>query len=267
MSASTETFQVSQEAAEVYESRFVPALFATWCADVVEVAVPRQGQDVLDVACGTGVVTRAVADRLAGHGRVVGLDLNPTMLAVAARVRPDIEWRQGDAEHLPYADGTFDLVTCQASLMFFPSPVAALREMARVTRPDGAVVVLVPGRFTGSPAYVRLAEVCAGYVPGAGDLIKAYFAHGDLERLTGWFTPAGLLVESTRTDVHDVVFESIDEFVATEVGATPLAERVDAGSYGRLLADARDALADYVAPDGRSRVPIESHVVRARPAA
>ncbi len=266
MSTPTETFQISQEAAEVYESRFVPALFATWCADVMEVAGPRPGQAVLDVACGTGVVARAVADRLAGDGRVVGLDLNPTMLAVAGRVRPDLEWRQGDAAEQPFADATFDLVTCQASLMFFPAPVAALREMARVTRPGGAVVVLVPGRFERSPAYVRLAEVCAGYVPGAGDLIRAYFSHGDLPALTGLVGAAGLVVESTRTDLHDVVFDSIDEFVATEVGATPLADQVDAGAYGRLLADARDALAGYVDADGRSRVPIESHVVRARPA-
>lgn len=266
MTTPTETFQISQEAAEVYESRFVPALFATWCRDVVEVAAPRPGQALLDVACGTGVVARAVADLLGGDGRVVGLDLNPTMLAVASRVRPDLEWRQGDAAGLPFAEETFDVVTCQASLMFFPSPVTALREMARVSRADGAVVVLVPGRFESSPAYVRLAEVCADHVPGAGDLIRAYFAHGDLPALTASFATAGLRVESTRTDVRHVVFDSIDEFVATEVGATPLADQVDAGSYARLLADARRALTGYVADDGSSRVPIESHVVRASPA-
>lgn len=266
MSTPTETFQISQEAAEVYESRFVPALFDTWCQDVVEVAAPRPGQAALDVACGTGVVARAVADRLAGDGRVVGLDLNPSMLAVASRGRPDLEWRQGDAADLPFAAETFDVVTCQAALMFFPSPVAALREMARVTRTDGTVVVLVPGRFESSPAYVRLAEVCAGYAPGAGDLFRAYFSHGDLEALTGLFAAAGLRVEATRTDLRDVVFDSIEEFVATEVGATPLAGQVDPDSYGRLLADACSALAEWVAADGRSRVPIESHLMRAAPA-
>lgn len=65
--------------------------------------------------------------------------------------------------------------------------------------------------------------------------------------------------------MHDVAFRSIEEFVATEVGATPLAAQIDAGSYDRLLADARQALAGYVAADGSSRVPIESHVVRAVP--
>lgn len=266
MSTPTEAFQVSQEAAEIYETRFVPALFNTWSADVVDVAGPTRGQDVLDVACGTGVVAKAVADRLAGDGQVIGLDLNPAMLAVAARTRPGIEWRQGDAERLPFPDEAFDVVTCQAALMFFPSPVAALREMARVTRPLGAVVVLVPGRFESSDAYVRLAEVCATHVPGSGDLIRAYFAHGDIDALTALFVAAGLRVEVTRTDVRDVVFESLDEFVATEIGATPLADQVDPGSYDRLLADARDALVGYTDPDGRSRVPIESHVVRATPA-
>lgn len=265
MSTSTETFRISQEGAETYESRFVPALFAGWCDYVVEEAAPRPGQEVLDVACGTGVVARAVADRLAGSGRVVGLDLNPAMLTVAARLRPDIDWRPGDVASLPFDDESFDLVICQAALMFFPDPVQALREMRRVARPVGAVVVLVPGRLESSPAYVRLAEIAAAHVPGADELFGTYFVHGDLQELTGLFDRAGLRVEATRTDMHDVVFGSMEEFVATEVGATPLAGRIDEASYDRLLAEARQALAGYVAADGSSRVPIESHVVRAVP--
>lgn len=263
MSTPTETFQISAQGAELYESRFVPALFAVWCDDVVDAAAPQAGQEVLDVACGTGVVARGMADRLAGSGRVVGVDLNPTMLAVAARLRSDIEWREGNVANLPFASATFDLVTCQAALMFFPDAVQALREMSRVSRPDGAVVVQVPGRFESSPAYVRLADVVEQHVPGAADLVRTYFVHGDLQALTGLFARAGLRVESTRTDMHDVVFGSLEEFVATEVGATPLADQIDAGSYARLLIDAQDALRDYVGPDGSSRVPIESHVVRA----
>jgi ubiquinone/menaquinone biosynthesis C-methylase UbiE len=60
---------------------------------------------VLDVACGTGVVARTAADRMGGQGRVVGLDLNQGMLTVAGRLRPDIEWRQGDAADLPFESG------------------------------------------------------------------------------------------------------------------------------------------------------------------
>ena len=91
----TDTFQISLEAAELYEARFVPAIFAEWAPLLADLAGVRRGQAVLDVACGTGIVARTVADRLAGDGRVVGLDLNDAMLAVARGVRPDLEWRQG----------------------------------------------------------------------------------------------------------------------------------------------------------------------------
>jgi ubiquinone/menaquinone biosynthesis C-methylase UbiE len=91
MTGSVETYQLSVEAAEAYEARFVPALFAEWAPRLVEAAGVAPGQTVLDVACGTGVVARAAADRLGGRGRVVGLDLNRGMLAVAGRLRPDLE--------------------------------------------------------------------------------------------------------------------------------------------------------------------------------
>ena len=123
----TETFQLSMAAAEAYEARFVPALFAEWAPHLVELAGVAPGQAVLDVACGTGIVARTAADTLEGAGRVVGLDLNEAMLAVARRVRPDIEWRQGDAASLPFPDGSFDTVLCQMALMFFPDRARALR--------------------------------------------------------------------------------------------------------------------------------------------
>src|SRR5688572_27748780 len=132
MAGSVETFQLSVEAAEVYESKFVPAVFAEWAPHLVEAAGVAPGQAVLDVACGTGVVARTAADRMGGKGRVVGLDLNDGMLAVAGRLRPDIEWRQGDAAELPFDAGSFDVVLCQSALMFFPDRARALREMARV---------------------------------------------------------------------------------------------------------------------------------------
>jgi SAM-dependent methyltransferase len=266
MATRTETFQITADAAEAYESLFVPALFAAWAEQLVSAAGPRPDDDVLDVACGTGAATRAVAARLGSGGTVVGLDLNASMLAVAARLRPDLDWRQGDAADLPFPAESFDLVTCQAGLMFFPDPVAALREMGRVVRRGGRIVVLVPGRLGSSPAYVRLAATVAAHVPGAAGLFDAYFALGEPSLLAELFRRAGLEVLETRTAMTDVVFGSLEDYVSAEIGATPLAERVDPDTYDRVLADARAALVDYVAPDGRARVPIESQVVTAREA-
>jgi ubiquinone/menaquinone biosynthesis C-methylase UbiE len=103
MSSSTETFQITAEQAEMYEATFVPAVFADWAPPLVDAAGIQPGQSILDVACGTGIVARTAAASVGSTGRVVGLDLNDAMLGVARRVRPDIEWRQGDAASLPFA--------------------------------------------------------------------------------------------------------------------------------------------------------------------
>jgi SAM-dependent methyltransferase len=114
-----ESFLVPLEVAELYEERFVPALFADWAPAVADVADLAPGQRVLDVACGTGILARTAADRVGELGIVTGVDANPAMLTVAGRVRPDLDWRLGDAQTLPFGDGSFDRVMCQMALMFF----------------------------------------------------------------------------------------------------------------------------------------------------
>ena len=154
----SESFQIPIEAAELYEEAFVPGFFAQWAPLLCDAADVGPGQEVLDVACGTGIVARTAAGRVAPAGRVVGVDLNEAMLTVARRVAPDLDWREGDAAALPFPDGGFDRVLCQMALMFFPDRAGALREMGRVARPGGAVARAGPerprpaGRF---PAHAR----------------------------------------------------------------------------------------------------------------
>ncbi|HET9309868.1 MAG TPA: methyltransferase domain-containing protein [Actinomycetota bacterium] len=102
--SATETFQISIERAEAYEAQLVPALFEEWAGRLVVATGVSPGHRVLDVACGTGIVARTAAGPVGGGGNVVGLDLNEEMLTVARRVRPDLEWRQGDAARLPFPD-------------------------------------------------------------------------------------------------------------------------------------------------------------------
>jgi ubiquinone/menaquinone biosynthesis C-methylase UbiE len=124
---------------------------------------------VLDVACGTGVVARTAADRMGGRGRVAGLDRNQGMLAVAGRLRPDLEWHEGDAAELPFADASFDAVLCQSALMFFPDRVAALREMARVAAPGGTVAVQVWDLLEAQEGYGAMYAAFSRQLgPGAG---------------------------------------------------------------------------------------------------
>src|SRR5262245_21700611 len=145
--------QVSADAAEIYEEFYLPALFQEWTGRMADAAHVAPGQRVLDVACGTGVLARAVGDRVGPAGSDVGLDLNPGMLAVARRTAPAIDWRQGRAESLPFPSASFDAVLSQFGLMFFADRPAAIREMQRALRPGGHLAVAVWASLDDTPGY------------------------------------------------------------------------------------------------------------------
>ena len=266
MGEGTNTFQLSDSAAETYERIFVPALFAEWALRLVDVAGISAGQRVLDVACGTGIVARRAADRLGGRGQVVGVDCNEGMLAVARRLRPELEWHRGDAADLPFPPASFEAVLCQAALMYFPDRLAALQEMRRVASGDGNIVVQVWGALDGQPAYKRFADVASRHIGDrATELISAYFSLGDRDLVADLMRGAGLAVTEARTELGAVRFGSIEQFVQGEIDGSPLADDLDAGTYARLMRDCREKLAEFVAPDGTTRLPIEGHIVAARP--
>ena len=263
----TETFQIPLETAELYETKFVPALFADWAPHVVATADVSRGQSVLDVACGTGIVARTALPRVGTEGRVVGVDLNPAMLTVAERVCPGIELHTGDVAALPFEDDTFDAVLCQMALMFFPDPVAAAREMRRVARPGGTVVIMVPSSLEAQPAYRPLVDLAAQHAgPEAVAMLSAYWTCGDLDELLDTHDRAGLEVVSTRTRMGTARFGSIDEFVAVEVESTPVRERLTDDEYDALRREANDVLGGFTDADGAARIPIEGHLVASRPA-
>ncbi len=102
-----QTFQIPLSAAEAYEERFVPAIFAEWAPHTVEAAGVAPGHRVVDVACGTGIVARTAA-RITDPQLVTGVDLNEAMLTVARRIDGSIDWRRGDAADLPVDTATAD---------------------------------------------------------------------------------------------------------------------------------------------------------------
>jgi len=120
-----------------YDTYLVPLLFEPYATDLVNRLASRSLSRVLEVAAGTGVVTRALASVLPERVSIVATDLNQPMLDQASALgttRP-VEWRQADAMRLPFQDGTFDAVVCQFGVMFFPDKTQALSEARRVLRP------------------------------------------------------------------------------------------------------------------------------------
>src|SRR5262249_19571488 len=157
-------WHVPGNGAEIYENLFVPAMLAPWASRAVALANLEPGEHVLDIACGTGVLTRLAAKAVAPNGRVGGLDLTPEMLAVArsspldATVAVQIEWREGNALALPFEDATFDVALSNFGLMFFPEKVRALQEMGRVLKPGGRFVVMVWGSMAHSPGQMAMKQ-------------------------------------------------------------------------------------------------------------
>jgi SAM-dependent methyltransferase len=135
--------------AEVYHSHLVPLLFESYAKDLAHRLASRPFSRVLEVAAGTGVVTRKLASALPAGTAIVASDLNQAMLDVAAAAgtaRP-VEWRQADAMQLPFPDGGFDAVVCQFGAMFFPDKPRAFAEARRVLRPGGKLVFSVWDRI------------------------------------------------------------------------------------------------------------------------
>jgi SAM-dependent methyltransferase len=258
----TETFQIPIQAAEFYEAEFVPAFFAQWAVVLCAAAGVAPGHNVLDVACGTGIVARTAADIVGPTGSVTGLDLNEAMLTVARRVSPDLAWRQGDAGSLPFDDHSFDVVLSQMALMFLPDRDRAVREMARVTARGGTVGVLVPSQLERQAAFAPFIDIAARRAgPEAASLLGAYFVCGGLDRLTALFAGAGLTVTDARIVTGTYRAPSVDAAVANEVESTPLRERITDGVYEQIREDARVALAVHTAADGSLSAPFDADLV------
>jgi SAM-dependent methyltransferase len=134
---------------ELYETYLVPLIFQPYADDLAARLASRAPGRVLEVAAGTGVVTRAMASRLPAGSDIVATDLNQAMLDRASTIpiaRP-VEWRQADALQLPFGNETFDAVACQFGAMFFPDRPKAFAEARRVLRPGGVLMFNVWDRL------------------------------------------------------------------------------------------------------------------------
>ncbi|HEY0079598.1 MAG TPA: methyltransferase domain-containing protein [Pyrinomonadaceae bacterium] len=134
---------------KLYDTFLVPLIFEPYAADMVNRLSSRALSDVLEIAAGTGVVTRALAAALPESVSIVATDLNQAMLDHASEVGTKrlVEWRQADAMQLPFPDATFDAVVCQFGVMFFPDKSKAFSEARRVLRPGGVFVFNVWDRI------------------------------------------------------------------------------------------------------------------------
>lgn len=158
----TDYWNIPGSPVEIYQDIFIPAMIGEWVPHMLALVDLRSGEKVLDVACGTGVITRAAAEAVGTGGSVTGVDISPDMLNLARKLNdgtfPAIDWHECDAQGLPFEDGLFDAVICQLGLMFIPDKVVALKEMNRVLKPNGRVAVMVWGAMEKCPGQTAMAK-------------------------------------------------------------------------------------------------------------
>jgi SAM-dependent methyltransferase len=266
-----ERWQLAGNAAEIYQRELVPAVFGPWGSRVIELAALRPGLRVLDVACGTGLVARLAAQAVGVDGRVAALDLNPGMLAVASQLPAvegaAIEWVEGNAQELPFAEASFDVVCCQLGLQFFPDREGAVRQMERVLVRGGRAVVMVWREIDRAPGFAVLAAALDRTIGAdAGALMRAPFSLGDAGELTTLLEAGGLCDCAIRAETGNVRFASAAMFVRSYVGGSPLAAIVataPAPAYEELVREVERAVDPFVEQNSLC-FPIEAHLAVCR---
>ena len=243
-------WQLEGNAAEIYERTAARYILGPWAEGLVELAGVKAGERVLDLACGTGVVARAAAERAGASGRVTGLDLNAGMIAVARSLPAPrgarIEWIERSAQDTGLPEAGFDAVLCQQGLQFFPDKPAALRETRRVLAPGGRVAMSV-WRTTGvyNAAVGRALERHIG-ADAAERFCASRKVPGDQE-LLGLASGAGLRDPELHRRKRTVRLPQVERFVIAHLAGTPVAAQLSGAAEAKRSELARD-VAQELAP-------------------
>ncbi len=252
----------SQSPAESYEAFMVRFRFRPWAEELLDRVVLAPGVRMLDVACGTGIVARAAAQRLRGAGIIDAIDMNPAMIEVGRRAAAEedvsIRWHVGNVESLPFPDRSFDLVTIQQALQFFPDQPAALRECLRVLAPGGTLAVGIWSALEKQGIQQDYAEAVER-VTGSASMHTSYGTVSE-ESLRDLFIEVGFVGVSIEEAAIELDYGDPATFVnlmveGTSVGVPAMQGRSDqerAALTAAVADDMRSAIA-AATRDGRLR--------------
>jgi ubiquinone/menaquinone biosynthesis C-methylase UbiE len=262
--------ELRNSSATAYDQRLVPWYFQHWADHMIRLAAPEVDSQAVDVACGSGMITRALLTRLGPRGWIAGVDLNPAMLAHARSTVADrrVTWHVAEASRLPFQDEAVDVVYCHQGLQFFHDRPAAVNEICRILRPGGRVVVAVWGHLEANPEVSALSAAIGEFLgPDAGHVMTAICGFPDRDALGVLLGASGFVdvqVENVRQvarhpDVHDAMDGQLE--------ALPIAASVRALGADRrseLLGRLCEILAPYVDDAGVLSIPATSNLAVAR---
>ncbi len=243
---------------EIYDRYLVPLIFDYYAADLANRLAGRKLGSVLEIAAGTGVVTRRLAEKLRPEVAITSTDLNQPMIDQARKAgtaRP-VEWRQADATNLPFPDRSFDAVVCQFGVMFFPDKPKAYSEARRVLKPGGLFLFNVWDRIEDNEFADTVTTALAGVFPNDPPRFMARTPHGyrDRERIDSDLQAGGFTTTRYTTLAARSIAPSADIPALAYCQGTPLRNEIESRgsvSLGDATAIAASALAKKF---GRGRV-------------
>lgn len=253
--------RITDDMVKLHHDYFVPAIYAQWAHHIIDLSAIELGQSVLDVACGTGTLSRAAKLETGFKGRVVGLDIDERMLAKARQQDAAIDWQCGDATDLPFEDHQFDRVTCQFALMQIKNRVAAIKEMLRVCKPNSYVCVAVWAPLNHSKAYTELVNLTRQYAGfKSASQLNELWSLGSTGKMDALLLSAG----ANQYECHErpgvVTFPSVDSFVEAHLRAFSDFYSIDRDKFQELRKAAHKKLSPFVISGGRIAVNLDAFV-------
>ena len=246
---------------EIYDEYFLPAIFSLWPSRIIKLADIKAGDNVLDVATGTGVLAKSGFETVAPDGSVVGLDPTDGMLAIARKKSSEIKWVHGVAEEIPFEDNHFDAVVSQFGMMFFVDREKALQEMFRVLKQGGKLVVAVWASLEETPGYNLFVQVLDRLFGRdiANELI-APFNLGDSKKFESHFINAGFSDYEIKTVQGSANFKSVDEWVYMDIKGWTLADKIDNTQYALLLEEMKKNTAQFTQENQTIKFDMPAHI-------
>lgn len=256
---------------ENYDRNMVPLIFEVYARDLSRRAAALSPKAVLETACGSGVVTRALAPKLASDARYVVTDLNQPMLDYAAtrqNAGNRIEWRKADAQALPFEDATFDVACCQFGIMFLPDRPSGYREARRVLKPGGCFLFSVWDRIEENVFADDVTNALAAFFPNDPPRFMARTPHGyhDTALIHRDLEKAGFSHVTIETREEQSRAPSPRHVALAYCQGTPLRNEIEARGAGKLEAATDHAAAAIARRHGNGEVAakIQAHVITAR---